>query len=86
MGKGPREAALKAASKLRTRGDMAGTDHFVIRLMGSKQCYRFQWSIKELETPRVVRKKDREICYRFNPKVSKVSEFIMDDEVNDETQ
>ena len=86
VGKGYREAALKAASKLRTRDDLKGMDHFVMRLMGTKHCSKFEWSIKELETPRVVKKKDREIVYRFNPIVRKLSEFTMDDMEPDDSE
>lgn len=85
----PRAAALKAATKMRTREDMKGSKHLVMRAMGTKVCSRFEWSTKELENPRVVSKKDKDnndraVQYRFAPRVKLVGKFIMDSEPDDE--
>ena len=85
-----RAAALKAASKLRVRDDLPGMDHLVVRQMNTKCCSRFAWSIRELDKPRVVAKKDKDgnsrgISYQYAPRVKLVERFIMDsDPVGDD--
>ena len=86
-----RGAALKAATKLRTREDMKDMRHLVMRAMGTKCCSRFEWSMKELDKPRVVAKKDKEnndrqISYRWAPRVKLVERFVMDAEPDDDME
>ena len=68
-----RTAGLKACSKSHGK-DLSV---LILRETGTKRCAMYRWSYNELETPKVVKKNDKEIIYRRTPAVELVGYFTV---------
>lgn len=73
-----RYAALKAATK--------GVKDILLRQTNTKTVHRYEGSTEELETPRIVKRNDREIPYTRRPRAIYKGSFQFTGTLPDEEQ
>ena len=73
---GYREAALKAASR--------GHADILLRKSGTREIRKFEGFIEVLDTPKVVKRGDREVLFAKKPNVRFVEKYHFDGHANDD--